>query len=329
MTTIRNSKGFYPIRLLNRNKKAVVMSIFLLISSAIWFVNKLSYDYQSNVDVELHIVSSNAQELVSCGQQQNLRCLARAKGYDFLWHKIFANPIVRIDISHYNFSTATLGMYGLHTQHVQPLVANMLGEEFEIIDLHTDTINFCIDALSSKKVPIRPNITISCALQHIQCGSIEFAPDSVIINGAQRDIEGVDYVETIPVVLNNVNCNVSTSIPLALPEFNRYVLANKEIMLRLNVIRYTENRQTLQIVCKNKPTNVNIDFFPSNVDVSFYYAIEYSRIFVDIRPQLVVDYADISNSMSGQVALHIDSLPDYVLLTRMTHPNVRFILTQL
>jgi hypothetical protein len=44
--------------------------------------------------------------------------------------------------------------------------------------------------------------------------------------------------------------------------------------------------------------------------------------------QLVVDYNDIANNLSGQLPVQLSRQPDYVLLANVKEPTVHFVLTQ-
>ncbi|GHT73652.1 hypothetical protein FACS189456_4330 [Bacteroidia bacterium] len=305
-----------------------MFGFFLMVSATMWLVNKLSYSYQTNVNVAVWLTNSNIGELITDGERQRVRCLVQARGYDILLHKISPSQPLLIDISRYENVALSANERYLQARNFQPLILQTLGKGFEFVYLQGDTVKFKVDVLASKKVPVHPNISITCAPQYIQHGKLRFLPDSVIISGALNDIEQVNAIETLPVAMTRVDRSLQGKIATSVPKFSKIALSAKQIYYQVEILRFTEVKKHLPIVCQNLPKNVDIQLFPSSSDVSFCLNIEQSQNFGFAPTPLVVDYNDIANNLSGQLPVQLSHLPDYVLLANVKEPIVRFVLTK-
>jgi hypothetical protein len=328
MATLQRSSASHPARLVSRNKKAMAMGFFLLLSATIWFVDKLSETYQTDIGVPLYLVNSDVAIPIVGGERQTVRCIVRAKGYDIFFYKIFASRRIQVDVARYAEFAPLEAKQCLSVLSLQYLIMRTLGNDLELVYLQTDTLSYRVDVLASKKVPVRPNITTYCAPQYVQHGKAGFLPDSIFVSGAREDVDNVNVVETVPIVLTNVNSALDKKIPLAMPPVAHLALSDKYITYQANVIRFTEIQRDLPIVCQNLPDGVSIRLFPSSAVVSFCINVEQSRVFARASPQLVVDYNDAVRSVSGKLAVHIGELPDYVLLANVRQPFVQFVLVQ-
>jgi hypothetical protein len=323
MLATNKKHAISPILWASSNKKVMVMCIFLLLSAVIWIVNKLSYSYQSSVEVSVLLTISDEGKIIAQPSEHSLQCLVRARGYDIALTKIMAAPIVKIDAAAFDtMPQRTTGERILPINIVEPYIREYLGKELELIDILADSIRYCIDVLSSKKAAVRPNITISPAAQHVLIGKMKYQPDSVVIYGAHDAIENVEAVPTAAAALFNVKHSMSAKLPLLTD--SRYTMSHKEIAYSVEALRFAEIKMKIPIVCQNIPAGMKVDFFPSTKIVSLYVGMQGGH--VPLQPKLAVDYLEIADSKSGLAAARIANVPDGVLRANVANPIVRFVI---
>ena len=125
---------WFTVRMVSRNKKIMAGAFFVLLSTAILFANKLSRLYQTEIDVGVRLLGADS------GGEQAVSCIVKARGYDILLYKVFPPPCVHISVADPDLPAQE--EYYLPVQDFKVFIVQALGDNFELIDIHTDTLKY-------------------------------------------------------------------------------------------------------------------------------------------------------------------------------------------
>ncbi|GHT16076.1 hypothetical protein AGMMS4956_17560 [Bacteroidia bacterium] len=292
-----------------------------------WLINKLSYTYQTRLNIPVQLVNSNVHEFITEGSKSLVHCYVRARGYDLMLYKMYTHQGLQVDVAQHTTIDLTQNERGFMARSLQTRLVQNLGSTFELVDIQQDTIKFRANILATKKVPIRSRLRTVCAPQYIMQQGVQLLPDSVIISGVQADLDNIEYIATKNTLMNKVNKSSRGKVALIAPK-NEVILSLAQVGYKIDVVRITEVQKKMTVQCKNLPQNVEIQMFPSANKVLLCVDMEYYKELEDNEIQLFVDYNDVAGNLSGQLAVQLDTLPHYILSANVERPFVRFVLAQ-
>ena len=99
----------------------------------------------------------------------------------------------------------------------------------------------------------------------------------------------------------------------------------EEILLKIDVEKFTEKELKIPLQIKNKPADVNLKLFPSEIKVTCLVGLSGFNDITSTGFRAVVDYNNI-NSSSSKLAVQIELKPSFIELIRFTPENVEYLI---
>ncbi|HYQ57546.1 MAG TPA: hypothetical protein VEP89_09390, partial [Draconibacterium sp.] len=102
-------------------------------------------------------------------------------------------------------------------------------------------------------------------------------------------------------------------------------LVPEEVLLQIEVEKYTEKQIPISIKVINKPDDINVKLFPSELTLNCLVGLsEFDNISnADFRA--VVDYASINNGES-RLKVKITDKPSFVEITRFSPESIEYLI---
>ena len=151
-----------------KNKRSIfTFLIFLVISTAAWFLVKLSEDYVTQTSFRLQLDEVPADKWVS-SEEQSVKMSLNIDGFHTLRYKMIRDRFVSIPLDEVPFRLENGNTYSFSSQYVAEKVAEKLGINASDITMNDAKIYFNMDALKSKVVPVdlQSDITTARHLWH-------------------------------------------------------------------------------------------------------------------------------------------------------------------
>ncbi len=314
-------------RLLRRDKRLLIFSLFLLASMVMWLVIKLSYPYTYEVPAQVELYTLRpASHIVTDGNHAQVQLRVRARGYDLLLYKFFNNKRFRAPISEGFTLDLPTGEAGIATSQLRNAVAQQLGASYELQLIIPDSLHFSITHMAVKKVPVRSNFNLSYAPQYMQRGSTTLSPDSILVSGGESIIENISEIFTNPLTRDKVTSTLSGAIGLIAPPHT--ILSLNKISYNIDVERFIETSYELPIHIIGAPDSLNVQLLPNTAKVTFSITMkEYAQLKREAL-FLSVHYAELQQSLSNQLQVHLSNPPKYVLSTSIAPEFVNVVSLQ-
>ena len=196
---------------------AFTFLIFLVISTAAWFLVKLSENYVTQTTFRLQMEEVQADKWIS-SDEQSVKMSLNIDGFHTLRYKMIRDRVVTIPLNEVSYRLENGNTYSFSSQYVAEKVAEKLNINASDITINDAKIYFTLDALKSKVVPVVLQSNVTTARQYDIYGIPTLDPSSVTVYGPQEVIDTIKTVRTEPLIMNNVSQNFNVTLPLDLPE---------------------------------------------------------------------------------------------------------------
>ena len=306
-----------------KNKRSIfTFLIFLVISTAAWFLVKLSEDYVTQTTFRLQMEEVPADKWVS-SDEQSVKMSLNIDGFHTLRYKMIRDRFVSIPLNEVSYRLENGNTYSFSSQYVAEKVAEKLGINASDITMNDAKIYFTMDALKSKVVPIALQSNVTTARQYDIYGIPMLDPSSVTIYGPQEVIDTIRMVRTEPLIMNNVSQPFDVTVPLDL--LDGKLRSNvKEVKAEVQVEKYTEMDIEVPIQATD---SLKMRFFPETMSVKCLVAM---RDYASITPEsfkVAVDKQQLK-AMQPLLDVSLASWPPTVRILSTRPDKVEYLIVQ-
>ena len=305
-------------------RSVLTFLIFLAISTAAWFLVKLSEDYSTQTSVAVALVDGPADQWVS-SPEQKLAMSLNIDGFHTLRYKMLpeAKQVVTVSLDEVPYRQESGNTYSFGSQYVVERIAAWLDIDVSNVTMNDSKIYFTMNPLKSRVVPIVLCSDIKPQRQYGVYGIPTLEPAMVTIFGPEGLIDTVRSVRTDLLAKSNVSEDFSEVIGLDLLGGN--IRCNtKEVKVSVEVERYTEKEVEVPI---QVPNGQKLRLFPENMTVKCHVAMkDYASISSDAFTVTVE--AQQLKALQPLLDVRLVSWPDYVQILG-THPDkVEYLIVQ-
>ena len=301
---------------------AFTFLVFLVISTAAWFLVKLSENYVTQTTFRLQMEEVQADKWIS-SDEQSVKMSLNIDGFHTLRYKMIRDRVVTIPLNEVSYRLENGNTYSFSSQYVAEKVAEKLNINASDITMNDAKIYFTLDALKSKVVPVVLQSNVTTARQYDIYGIPTLDPSSVTVYGPQEVIDTIKTVRTEPLVMNNVSQNFNATLPLDL--LGGRIHSNvKEVKAEVQVEKYTEMDVEVPIKMTD---SLKMRFFPETMTVKCLVAM---RDYASITPEnfaVAVDKQQLK-AMQPLLDVRLASWPPTVQILSTRPDKVEYLIVQ-
>ncbi len=309
------------------NQRVVIFLFFLIVSSVIWYLSKLSHEYSTTLSYPILYESLPKGKVLIGEQTRKMQLKVKAYGYTLLKCKMSAalSPI-DLDLDKYLSQSDGEGKqkYFVLTYRIRSSIAKQLGGDILLEGIEPDTLFVELTETIDKKVPVKLSLKTDFERQYMQSGGIIIEPEKISLKGPKSILDTISEVITKPLKFSKINQKIVQKVSLVpIPQVS---FSTRSVMVTVPVEKYTELTVTVPVEIENQPDGVKLFFLPKSVDVkcnvilSKYFALK-PRMF-----KAVVDYSLISKSINKKLKVRIVTLPEYTSLVDFNPKYVEYII---
>ena len=301
---------------------AFTFLVFLVISTAAWFLVKLSEEYVTQTTFRVVMEGSPSDKWVS-SDEQSVKMSLNIEGFHTLRYKMIRDRVVTIPLNEVSYRLENGNTYSFSSQYVAEKVAEKLNINASDITMNDAKIYFNMDALKSKVVPVALRSDITTARQYEIYGIPMLDPSSVTIYGPQEVIDTIKTVRTEPLTMNNVSQNFDATIPLDL--LGGLIHSDVvEVKAEVQVEKFTEMDVEVPIKMTD---SLKMRFFPETMSVKCLVAM---RDYTSITPESFSVAVDKQQLKARQPLLDVRlvSWPPTVQILSTRPDKVEYLIVQ-
>lgn len=298
--------------------------IFVVISTAAWFVVKLSEDYTTQVQFRLCIEEVPADKWLT-PTEQTVKLSMTTNGFNTLRYKMLREQrrVVSLPLGEVSYRLESGTTYSFGSLYVTERVAELLDINSTDLAMNDDKVFFNLDPLKSKMMPVELVSDIRPQRQHEVYGIPVLEPSLVKIYGPQELIDTLNSVKTQMLSKSNVSEGFTETVPLDLLG-DKIHSEVKAVEASVQVEKFTETEVKVPVA---QPELLHMRFFPEEVTVKCHVAI---KDYPNLTPDLFLVVADRQQIKAREPLLDVTlkSWPTYVQILNVTPEKVEYLIVQ-
>ena len=303
---------------------AFTFLVFLVISTAAWFLVKLSEDYTTQTSFRLQLTDAPTDQWIS-SDEQSVKMSLNVDGFHVLRYKMIREPkrVVTIALSDVPYRQENGDTYSFSSQYVAEKIADRLNISASNITMNDAMIYFNMSTLKSKVVPIALRSDIKTQRQFGLYGIPTLEPASVTIYGPDEIIDTVRSVRTE--LLSRVNVGESFNASVGLDLLDGKIHSNTtEVNATFEIDKFTEMDVEVPIKMTD---SLKMRFFPETMTVKCLVAM---RDYASITPEsfsVAVDKQQLK-AMQPLLDVRLASWPPTVQIISTRPDKVEYLIVQ-
>lgn len=302
--------------------KLLTFLVFLLISTALWFLIKLTKDYSAQTVFTVTYTEVPVNKWVSTPEQQ-VKCSFVADGFATLRHNLVREQkrVVEIPLSEVSYRLEGGVTYSYSSQYVAEHIANWLGIPASNITMNEDKQFFNMEDLQSKEVSVLVPLDVKTQRQFSVYGAPRVNPASVTVFGPKNLLDTMKAVYTEPLHADNVNENIERSLKIDF--YGGAVRAEEQTAdVLVEVEQYTEIDIEVPVKANDSLT---LRFFPETMKVKCMVPIrDYANI-TGASFLVLVDTAQL-HQRQPLLDIRLDQVPEHVHVLKTEPKQVEYLI---
>jgi hypothetical protein len=305
-------------------------SIFLtclLLATLFWFLNIFTKNYDSLINVPVRYVNLPKNKAVLNELPQNINIEVSAYGFYLLTHRISQKAdTIEIDGSLIQERTSGFPKNYIPTRSLVNRFTEQFGTAVKVKNVLTDTIFFQFDKISTKKLPVKTNLSYTLEKQYLLEGPILIKPSLVKVTGPASVVDTLKSVTTEYAEFHNLKEPVATELSFAVANENKYVTVSPEkVSVKIPVGKFTESTISVPVAVENVPKRLSVKTFPDHVSITYFVPFsQYEKVSAELF-SVTVDYNDIAKEKKTKLKVRISKSPDFVNVVKVSPEKVEYI----
>lgn len=267
-----------------KSYRTFVFSVF--VAFFLWFYVKSSSRFQQTISIPLQVVNVKEGFGVVSALPSEVPVIFEGDGRTLLGLKYVYDIRFQLDMA--------------QIKEDQPIV---LGERLESVILPAnvparvmavtshDTIRVRYERLVEKKIPIRPQIEVSCAPGYVAVGSFRVRPDSLLVSCPVSFADSISGLPTEKLVLDELSQDRSVTVALGVKPSSRVRFVETEVAIDVDIQPLGEMvMDNLPVRLVNVPEGMRVVVQPSTYSIRIRGGIDFLSTLSRDSIQVIIDY---------------------------------------
>jgi len=286
-------------------------------------MHKLAKDYETTLTVYPKVRNSLSASVYVDAADNNLQLQIKAPGFFILRKKFTRNNSVSIDLKSSEKEASELK---LTTISLKEKIADNFDKTVQITSIHPETIYYTLSGNISKKVPVVANFNITFKNEYRQNAPVQFSPDSVIVRGAQANIDSIKQIVLPFHKYDNVDKTIEDIASIVAPE--NVLIEPLRVKYKIPVARCTAGSVSVPIRVVNAPSNSTLVLLPSAIEVKYLVPVKEYTSVNSSDFAVEVDFKETNNSLNRRIKVNLVKNPSEVFDIKIEPAFVEFLIRQ-
>ncbi len=238
--------------------------------------------------------------------------------------QIFRLDIRKKDSLEINVSELTAGGNSvLQGDQFRQLIRDRLFPGTNIRGYYPMNISLATSKLQSKELRVVFDGEITTSRANLVADSATFIPNVVMAYGSQKSLNQLKGAVTEYTVFKNLKA--TSQLPIRINEVEGVKFIPSQVDIYIPIREYTERSFEIPITAIHVPSNLDVKFFPSRVNVTFSVTLEEYKEIVPEDFAIQLDYRKFHSNENGRVDLELTHKPSSVINPRISPTSVEFL----
>ena len=306
-----------------KNKKINVFVLFLALSFIILLFTKLSKEYTNTIAFDIEKINVPKENII-LNDSLVLNITLKTHGFKWLTY-YFSKPKIKIDFSKDVYEKDAVYVWHKTSAYLENTQFN---KQVELLNITPDTLFFRYGVHMVKKVPVKLISDLKFNLGYDVSGDIILEPDSVVVIGPESVVKNIHKIETTKASFADIKSDISETIKLKQPENSKDItISNSKVLLKAKVEKFTEGTLKIPVTIINEPENLKINYFPKELNVSYYVSLSNFNDITASNFKVVCDYNKLGSNQSFLIP-EVVKYPEAVKNVKLNYNRVEFIINE-
>ncbi|NSW45162.1 MAG: hypothetical protein HPY79_05055 [Bacteroidales bacterium] len=314
---LKQVRNLFNPKKVKRNRRVLIFLFFVLLSSIIWFFNKLEKDYYTTISIPIRFYHFPDDKVLVNPLPKQLNVNVFGRGFTLLRYKLLSYKPIYIDVlAKINLKSNTdRDLIYFNTETIIPSLDKELSDEMKILSVEPKNIKLIFSKKMSKKVFVIPNITYSVDKDFL-VDSVQVKPSVVLLTGPMFLIDTIDTIYTLTQKINSIDKDIRLKVSLKPIQFCEMSTDNVNVHIKLQ--KKTEKTIAIPINSIFSNKQKNIIFLPSHIVLKFSVGIHYYNEIDASQFSFRFEKVPVSNSNSEVYLIKILNYPKKVINLQVT-----------
>lgn len=311
---------------LGRKSKLQILSVyFICVAFAIllWLLTMLGKSYSTEISVPVEFTNLPQNKIVSSVLPTAIKVGVSGRGFNLIKLQVdFAKNDITFNIDELLHGGRSNRVH-ISQQDLRERISMQLTPSLSVTTINPESIDFTLEEIASKEVPVKLDCNISFNKLYTQKGDIKIEPKSVTIKGAHESIDSIEYITTEPLIKKELNSSIQQEINLV-PTHN-VAYSTDKVKVEIDAEQTTEAERNAIINVINLPSNVRMALFPESAKLTYKVGLSRYEESLKDNIHIVVDYNDTKDGRSF-LNIKATETPSYIENLTITPQRVEYII---
>ena len=299
------------------NKKLNIFLASLIFSVILWGSISLSDIYYTNIDVKLTLTNFPDGYTTGSNIPEELKLRVKGEGWRLVSINVGPETEFRVSVG---------GDSGWHHINLyNSLESNRwLLSDVDIINLFPDSLNFFVEKIISKKLPVVSGLNLEFKPGYALATDIILKPDSVIVRGPRSYLKPMTEINTNDIKLKSLDSK--TSAEIGLKKITGFEYSSNVIDVILDVQRIVDKQfENIPVDVTDIPAGKEVVLLPNKISINLRGGIQ---ILGKLKPEkfhAYVNYRILAKDTTGSIIPEI-ILPKNVSLQYSKPDRLRYVI---
>ena len=293
--------------------------IFFLISILFSTIVKLTKVYTKNISYKINLTEIPDDKIIINQSADSLKLTISSFGFDFIKYYL-SNQTINISSKDILDNSQ---LYVITQSNNYSQIDNFINPDFELVSINFDSIFFDYDKLGTKNVPVVLNSSINFSQGFDYFKDFNLLPDSISVIGSEKALNSINLINTKELVLDDIKSSVTQNLELDISNTNNLKYSDKSVKIFIDVEKSTESILNLPVSIINIPTDININYYPKTIKVSFSVSLDNYQKYSSKDFKIICDFNEISQD--GKLTAEIINQPKLIKNIRMMNNEIQYV----
>ncbi len=289
----------------------------------LWLLTMLGKSYTTEISVPIKFTNIPQNKIVNTELPTSIKVGVNGRGFNLLKLKTaIANNNISFNVAEL-LQTGRSNAVHINLQELRERISVQLTPSLSVTSLSPENIDFTLEQIASKEVPVKFNGNISFNKLFTQKGEINIEPQKVTLKGAHEIIDSIEFIDTKPFNRHDINASIQEVIDLvAIPNVT---YNTDKVAIQIDAEQTTEAERNATINVINMPSDIRMTLFPESAKLT--YKVGLSRYEESLKDNIhvVVDYNDTKDGRSF-LEIKTMQLPNYIENLSISPQRIEYII---
>ena len=286
------------------NRKLNIFIASIVFAIILWGSISLSDFYYTNVNVKLTLTNFPEGYTTGSSLPEEIKIRVRGEGWRLVSINVGPDTEFKVSVGG-DSSWHHINLYDyLETNR-------WLLSDVDIIGLYPDTLNFYVERIVSKKLPVASGLDLEFKPGYGLASKIIFKPDSVVVKGPLSFLQSRKEIQTNEIKLELLDSRISSEV--SLEQNYGFIYSSNLIEVVLDVQRIVDKQfDNIPVDVIDIPAGREVVLLPNKVNINVRGGIEILGKLKAEQFHAFVKYQTLVRDTSGSI------LPEFLLPKNVT-----------